>query len=219
MNLSSLEKTGDKFNLDLFFQARELCMKTVESVISMIQPGFTERQIQDLFKQSFLEVGITHFWHPTQVRISSDTIKNFRETSDPELKCVAGDICFVDLGPIIMDHEADYGRTFTVGSDKKNPLIIASHEIFEKTAQAWKTTGLTGIELFEFAQKLAQSYGYQLNSNMAGHRVGDFPHKIYSSQKLFELDAVPSDLLWVLEIHLIDINNSRGAFFEDILMK
>lgn len=219
MELSSLEKTGDKFNLDLFFHARKQCIHTVESVISMIQPGFTENQIQALFKKSFLEAGITHFWHPTKVRISSDTTKSFREISDPNLQCVQGDFCFVDLGPIIENHEADYGRTFIIGSNQTNHLIESSQEVFQKTAEAWKKTGLTGKELYNFAHNLAESKGYQLNSNMAGHRIGDFPHKIYSSQKLFELDAKPSDLLWVLEIHLIDFSKSRGAFFEDILMK
>lgn len=219
MELSSLEKTGDKFNLELFLKARKQCIQTVESVISLIQPGFTENQIQNLFKKSFSDIGITHFWHPTKIRISSDTTKSFRELSDPNLVCQLGDLCFVDLGPIIENHEADYGRTFIVGESASNHLIESCHQVFQKTAEVWKSSGLTGRELFEYAQKLAQDLGYHLNSNMAGHRIGDFPHKIYSSQNLFELDAVPSDLLWVLEIHLIDINNSRGAFFEDILMK
>lgn len=219
MNLTSLDKTGEKFNLNLFQQAREQCIQIVESVIQKIEPGFTESQIQSLLKSSFLNSGITHFWHPTKVRISSDTTKSFRELSDPTLTCQSGDLCFLDLGPIIHEHEADYGRTFIVGSQEKNDLIESCHEVFQKTSQAWKEQNLTGLELFEFARSLAESKGYTLNSFMAGHRVSDFPHRIHSMQKLFELEAVPSDGLWVLEIHLIDVKTSRGAFFEDILMK
>ena len=77
---------------------------------------------------------------------------------------------------------------------------------------------LSGIELFNFASLLAKDYGYELNPMMAGHRLGDFPHKLFSSQKLFELGVSPNKNLWVLEIHIIDKANQVGAFFEDILL-
>ena len=52
---------------------------------------------------------------------------------------------------------------------------------------------------------------------MAGHRLGDFPHKVCSSKKLSKLEKVPVENLWVLEIHLIDEDSDQSAFFEDIL--
>lgn len=73
-----------------------------------IQPGDHLKSIETLIIDTFKAKGVTHFWHPTEVRISSDTVKSFREISDPNLKCVTSDICFLDLGPIINGHEADY---------------------------------------------------------------------------------------------------------------
>ena len=103
-------------------------------------------------------------------------------------------------------------------SDGKNALIEASHEVFDRSAEAWRKEGLSGVALFNFADRLAQKYGFNLNPQMSGHRLGDFPHRIHSTQDLFEWDQTPSAHLWVLEIHLIDPNTNRGAFFEDLLM-
>jgi len=217
--MDDLEKTGEKFNLQTFMVARELCIQVTESVIKKIKPGDDCKKIEKLIVDEFNSHGVTHFWHPTKVRISSDTIKSFREISDPHLQCRTGDICFLDVGPIIEGHEADYGRTFTIDiAEHQNALIQASHQVFELTAQAWKTQQLSGLQLLEFARAAAESRGFDINPMMAGHRLGDFPHKIFSSQKLFEWNGVPTQNLWVLEIHLIDKKNNRGAFYEDLLL-
>ncbi len=217
--MNDLEKTGDKFNLNTFLEARELCIEVTESIIKKIQPGDHLKSIETLIVESFKAKGVTHFWHPTKVRISSDTVKSFREISDPNLKCVTSDICFLDLGPIINGHEADYGRTFAIDSeDLENPLISASHQVFEETAKAWKQKNMTGVELLDFARASAEAKGFEINPMMAGHRLGDFPHKIFSSQKLFEWNGIPTKNLWILEIHLIDKQTHRGAFYEDLLL-
>ncbi|MFZ4404449.1 MAG: M24 family metallopeptidase [Pseudobdellovibrionaceae bacterium] len=193
-------------------------MQCTDRAISKIQPGMREVNIKDLIIAEFKSIGVEKFWHPTKIRIGSDTVKSFKELSDPEKILNSEDICFLDLGPVIADHEADYGKTFLVNSNKNSPMIDACHSVFESTAQAWKQKKLSGIELFNFASTLAKDYGYDLNPMMAGHRLGDFPHKLFSSQKLFELEASPNKNLWVLEIHIIDPSSQTGAFFEDILL-
>ena len=215
--METLEEVGEKFNLQTFFRARDVCVQVTDQIIGQIEAGMSEAQIKDLVEKSFASVGVKKFWHPSKIRLGPDTTKNFRELSDPNLRTLQGDLCFLDLGPILEDHEADFGRTFAVGEKLKPPIARASEEIFLQTAEKWKSDGLTGLGLFNYASGLADRHGYVLNPLMSGHRLGDFPHKIFSSAKLFELGIAPTENLWVLEIHLIDEKNQRGAFFEDIL--
>ena len=103
------------------------------------------------------------------------------------------------------------------GSDKLVILAEASEKVWHECAAEWKTHQLSGLGLFEFADSVAQSFGCKLNPLMAGHRLGDFPHALFSKDKLFSLGIVPAKNLWVLEIHVIDPVLQKGSFFEDIL--
>ncbi len=99
----------------------------------------------------------------------------------------------------------------------RKKCIKACLETYKETAHAWKKDHLKGKDLFSFASQKAVELGYELNPLMAGHRLGDFPHRLFSSDKLFDLDRSPTENLWVLEIHLVDKANNQGAFFEDLL--
>lgn len=216
--MSSIQKTGEKFDLNSYLQARLDCIACTDRIFKKIELGMTEREIKNLVEVEFKKINVTKFWHPTKIRIGADTVKSFRELSLPELKIEDGELIFLDLGPVFGDHEADYGRTITFGAHETHPLTAASQKVFVETSNAWKTQKLSGVELFEFATREAKKMGYELNPKMAGHRLGDFPHQVFSQQKLFEYDEQPLPNLWVLEIHLVDPKLHRGAFFEDIMM-
>lgn len=219
MEIQSCEKTGPNFSLDTYLAARKTCIEAVNTIIKKIEPGTSEKVGQSLIKEVFKDYDVKKFWHPSKFRISTDTVKGFSETPDHTLLCEEGDICYLDVGPIINQHEADYGRSFVIGngSRERHALVQASETIFLNTAKYWKQERKSGKDLFEFANDQAISLGYVLNPKMAGHRLGDFPHKVFSSEKLFKFQQVPVENLWVLEIHVIDESNQRGAFFEDIL--
>lgn len=214
---NSVEQVGEKFNLDSFFRARELTLKTVALIQSLVVPGMSEKDGLALIKEEFEKVGVTKFWHPSKFRIVTDTTKEFRELSDTDIKTSEGELCFVDVGPIIENHEADFGRTFVVGGGFSD-LAQASEIIFQKTSQVWQNQKHSGAALYDFMDAEAKGLGFQLNPKMAGHRLGDFPHKLFSSTKLAEFDQCPTRNLWVLEVHLLNLEGTRGAFFEDILM-
>ncbi len=219
------EMTGEKYNKDTYFQARKLCLQIVEEIISSLQLGDTEESVQKKIKTKFADHGIQKFWHPSKFRIASDTLKTFKDLPDQNIKINSGNICFIDVGPIINDHEADFGRTFIFTPEKlnsqdltaKNNLIQASHKVFELTVQVWKKDKLSGLALYQLAQKHALELGYELNLGMDGHRLGDFPHHIHTRSGLGEFEQTPITDLWVLEIHLLDLKRQQGAFFEDIL--
>lgn len=219
------EKTGEKFNLETYLKARELCLNVVDRISKKIVAGMNEADGQQLIKNEFNNVGVTKFWHPSKFRIGSDTTKSFRELPTPEIRLNNGDLYFVDVGPIIEEHEADYGETFIFQpwggeSDlaEKVALRDASEKIWQEIAGLWKLGSLSGVELYRRAEQLALSLGFRLNPLMAGHRLGDFPHSLFSKEKLSAFTSSPSVNLWVLEIHIINDRLQSGSFFEDILL-
>lgn len=219
------EQLGPDFNLQTYLKARELCQKAADIIINRVEIGMTEKDGQALVKDVFKDFDITKFWHPTKFRMSSETIKTFRDLPDENLKVVDQDLLFIDVGPIIDNHEADFGRTVVLNKSNSTinsefiKLAKASEVIFRETEQYWQQTKATGLKLFEFAQAQSLEKGYRLDHRMAGHRLGDFPHQVFSKQKLFEYEKSPIKNIWVLEIHIVDDNLMRGSFFEDIMIE
>ncbi len=212
------ENYGPQFNLDLYLKAREKAMQAVHQTAEQIVPGMNEQQCIEILNRELSEAQIEKFWHPTKFRVNNNTTKSFRDASE-DLVLKESDLFFVDIGPVFYNHEADYGETFVIGNDPKLiNLRDATKKVFEATQKAWKENRLTGQALYEFAVKEALKYDLILNTNMYGHRLGDFPHALYFKGKLGTLNFSPAPHLWILEIHLLDESIGRGAFFEDLLI-
>lgn len=211
------EHCGHQFDLQLYLKARSKTIHAVQETAKLIRPGMTEAQSIILLNHELDLASVEKFWHPTKFRINSNTTKSFRDISD-DVILEESDIFFIDIGPVFYNHEGDYGESFVVGN---NPQLMAlrdaTKKIFYATQAAWKNKKLTGQELYNFAADEAQKLNLTLNTNMYGHRLGDFPHALHFKGKLGTLDFTPAPLLWVLEIHLLDKEINRGAFFEDIL--
>lgn len=215
---STLENTGEQFSLEDYLRAQEKTRQVVTSFAQKINPGMTEKDGRTLLEKMMDDSGLEKRWHPTKFRMGPNTTKNFRDNSE-DYTLQADDIFFVDIGPVYYNHEGDFGETFTVGGDQRlKHLAQSAKAIFYTTQKVWREQKLTGQELYAFADNEAKKINLRLNSNMYGHRLGDFPHAVHSKEKLGNIDFSPAPTLWVLEIHLIDEELARGAFFEDILL-
>lgn len=213
-----IEQNGPEFNLEKFLKAREETIKLVEELSRLIKVGDDESTIVNLIREKFQTMGVGQFWHPIKIRVGKNTCKSFSEKSEEGIKLQENDIYFLDIGPVIEGHEADFGRTFVLGkSEQYKKIADASEKIFHSTKEIWKTKNLSGIQLYEFAQNDAKKLGYTLNLKMDGHRIGDFPHAIHFKGGVGEIEVVPKPYLWVLEILLLSEDAEYGAFFEDIL--
>jgi hypothetical protein len=71
--------------------------------------------------------------------------------------------------------------------------------------------------LYKNAVNYSREAGYEFNLRMGGHRLGDFPHALFSKSKLKDIEFIPTSELWILEVHVLDRKNEIGAFFEDLL--
>lgn len=212
------EKVGPRYSLDGMLAAREHSMRALGAIASQLTVGMTTAEALEMAARQLQAMGASHTWHPTYIRFGDDTVRPPREGIDPLRRLRASDIAVVDLGPVWDGYEGDYGDTFVFG---EAPLHLACkkalHEVFDETREAWKR-GLTGCELYDFAESRAVSKGWRLARNLAGHRIADFPHALFECKELAALEIPPSEMAWVLEIQLCHPTEPVGGFFEDILM-
>ena len=198
---------------------------------NLIRPGITESQlnqeIYDLAKELF---GISTYWHKRIVRAGANTLQPYDE-NPPDHALRDDEILFLDLGPVFEEYEADFGRTFVIGSDP------AKLKMRDDVASAF-TDGkryfhehpdLTADQFFAYAASLAEKYGWEWGGPIAGHLIGQFPHERIPQDKV-SLYVHPKSTLkmrsknendqnrhWILEIHFVDREREIGGFFEELL--
>jgi hypothetical protein len=76
-----------------------------------------------------------------------------------------------------------------------------------------------GAALYRVAVAEAGSLGWQLNLEMSGHRLADFPHAALHKGSLASASFRPSTGLWMLEIQIRHPARPFSAFFEDLLLE
>ena len=212
-----IQDFGGNFSLEKLIQARNIAREITYELSSMIRPGMTEDEAHVLYKSICSKYPIEKQWHPPKIRFGPNTICNFKDQSAP-YTLQEEDIFFIDIGPVIDGHEADYGETFTVGEiyEEKN-IAHTSKKVFEEVVNYWNINRVCGEELYDYASERAEHYGYILNLGNDGHRIGDFPHHIHFKGGIPEMDEVIVPNAWILEIHLLNQTRTYGAFFEDLL--
>ena len=212
------EKVGPRYSLDGMLAAREKSIRALAAIASQLKVGMTTGEALEMAARQLQAMGASHTWHPTYIRFGVDTVRPPREGIDRQRRLRADDIAVVDLGPVWDGYEGDYGDTFVFGdAPLHQACTTALHEVFDETRQAW-LRGLTGRELYDFAEQSAASKGWRLARNLAGHRLADFPHALFESKELADLEIPPSEMAWVLEIQLCHPTEPVGGFFEDMLM-
>ncbi|PWK88502.1 M24 family metallopeptidase [Fulvimonas soli] len=212
------EAVGQRFDPALMRRARERSWAVLADIRGRMRPGLDEEQAKAMAAEVFRAHGVERLWHPPYIRIGPNTLKTYREPSDPGVRLGADDVFFVDLGLVFDGHEGDVGDTFTVGeAPRQQACAEAARALFDDVAAAWRTRGLSGRALYAYAGERAAAMGWRFNHAIKGHRLGDFPHAVHKAGNLGDLGAVPSPGLWVLEIQLAHPGEPFGAFYEDLL--
>jgi Xaa-Pro dipeptidase len=197
----------------------------------MIRPGISESRLNEEIYELAREIyGITTYWHKRIIRSGRNTLAPYAE-NPPDLMIGEDDILFLDLGPVFEDWEADFGRTFVIGSD---PLKLKLRDdvgaaFAEGKRFFHQTPGITASQLFAYAVSLAHKFGWAFGGPIAGHLIGQFPHEKIAGDKV-TLYVHPDSQLpmrslnekgqkrhWILEIHFVDRGRQIGGFFEELL--
>lgn len=212
-----IQSFGEKFELKKLYHARNVARDIAYELSSLLRPGMTEDDAHRLYKELCEKYPVEKQWHPAKLRFGPNTLCNFKDVSAPYV-LKEEDIFFIDIGPTIESHEADYGETFVIGNQYEQKLIAdVSKKLFFEVKEHWLKTKATGVELYEFAKTRAEQHGFHLNMGNDGHRIGDFPHHIHFKGGLVECEEVVVPNAWILEIHLYNRDRTFGAFYEDIL--
>jgi methionyl aminopeptidase len=217
---TTLEATGAKFSLDALMDMRVRTRKAVHMIATRIKPGMKEEDAKESARQVLTSLGMRRGWHHIIVRCGPNTTKDFMARSERGVVLGEDDIFFVDIGPVYRGIEGDAGDTFVFGD---NPLHHKAkqdvREIWEQVRQVWFSEELSGRELYDVAIAKAESFGWQLNMDLSGHRLSDFPHSAHYDGPLAEVDFRPRPNLWILEIAIRHPEQSFGAFYEDLLLE
>lgn len=214
------ERNGKDFDAAMLALARRETRNAIHAIAAGISPGMIEEDAVSMARRLLKEAGMVRGWHGIHVRFGPNTLKNFGEPSTPHTVLGEHDIFFIDIGPVWRGYEGDGGETFTVGNDAEMMRAASDvRAIFDGTQQAWRDGGLTGVELYAVAVEQARLRGWQLNLEMSGHRLSDFPHAIKFNGPLADAPYPVSPDLWVLEIQIRHPDLPFGAFYEDLMTR
>lgn len=219
-----LEGVDPLFIRDGLLRARQKTIDVLNEIRGQICEGMTEDDARKLSLEVFARHGAKKHWHRPFVRMGGGTVFTFNDPLQKDYRLQLGDPFYLDYGPIWPDpewgleYEGDYGDTFVLGSNPlAEELAQAARSLFQEAQKHWQENHATGIEIYSLLMRRAQEMGYSLVEQAGGHRVGDFPHHRFSKQSLSKTNFVPQNLIWVLEVQLLEPNRKFGAFFEDLL--
>jgi methionyl aminopeptidase len=215
----SAERVGPAFSADGMLLARDKTREAIRRIAARVEPGMIEEDAVEMAKNVLTGMGLALSWHPTRVRFGANTIKPMKQASVPGVVLKENDIFFIDIAPRVDAWEGDGGASFVVGKHSDYERCARDAErLFHDVREKWEKNSLTGQALYAFADEAARAMGWELNFDLPGHRVSDFPHATIYTGSLAEFDATPSAMRWILEIHLRDPQKRFGAFFEDMLL-
>lgn len=197
----------------------------------LIVPGKMESeltaQIYALARERF---GVSRHWHKRIARSGPNTMLSYHDEPD-DRRIGDDDIVYLDFGPVFDSWEADFGRSYALGSDPAKQKLVRDIEaaFHDGKAHFRRNENLTCGQLYDYVVDLGAAAGWEFGNNTAGHLVGHFPHesepghtKAFSIRHgnrlcLREPDAHGAQRHWILEIHFIDRRLQIGGFFEELL--
>ena len=196
-----------------------------------IRAGVSEQELSDQIHALARDrYGVRRHWHRRVVRSGPNTLLTYAEDG-PDRRLSDDDLVFLDFGPVFDSWEADFGRSYVLGSDpRKHRLVADLARAFALGRRRYETNpDLSAGELYDYVAGLATEFGLSFGADSAGHLVGAFPHEtspleprpfsIYhgNPQRLREPDAAGGSRHWILEIHLVNREAGFGGFLEELL--
>jgi Xaa-Pro dipeptidase len=198
----------------------------------LIRPGETEESLnRTIFELAASNFGVAKHWHRRVVRSGPHTRMLFRELP-PDRTIEEDDIVSLDLAPVFGELEADFGRSYVLGTDaEKLRLVSDLAAVFLDCREHYATTPtITGRELFEYVGLASKRRGWTFGGLHAGHLIGAFPfsrEERAQARNYIRPDnewpmhaPLPSGepRHWILEVHLLDPTGAFGGFYEELLV-
>jgi len=212
-------------------QARAAALFRAIEEKRLVRAGETEESVsRAIFELAAADFGVEKYWHRRVIRSGPHTRLLFRELP-PDRTIEEDDIVSLDLGIVFGELEADFGRTYVLGSHPEklrltNDLAVIFRECQEHYAS---TPGITGRELFAYVGDASKKRGWTFGGLHAGHLIGAFPfsreERDHARNRIrpdneWRMDAPGPNgetRHWILEVHLLDPTGAFGGFYEELL--
>jgi len=213
------ERVSPAFSTEGMLRARAKTRQAIRDIAARVKPGMVEEDAVEMAKQVLADAGMALSWHPVRVRFGRNTLKPMKRASEPGVVLQEDDIFFIDIAPRHEEWEGDGGASFTVGRNPEYARCARdAAALFHDVRAIWQRKQLTGEELYAYADAKARAMGWELNFDLGGHRLSDFPHAAVHTGALANAKFPPSAMRWILEIHIRHPKEPFGAFFEDMLL-
>jgi Xaa-Pro aminopeptidase len=197
----------------------------------LIRAGETEESVERaIHRLAATDFGVTKHWHRRVVRSGPHTRMLFRELP-PDRAIEEDDVVSLDLGPVFGELEADFGRTYVLGTDPvKLRLVEDLAVVFGEGRERYRSAPeITGRELFGLVGDASSKRGWTFGGEHAGHLIGRFPFS--RAERDHACNRIRPDNVWpmhapgpngearhwVLEVHLLDPSGQFGGFYEELL--
>jgi Xaa-Pro dipeptidase len=215
----------------LFAQSRAALLFEAIEAERIVRAGETEEQIsRAILALARKRFGVAKHWHRRVVRSGPHTRLSFHELP-PDRRVEDDDIVSLDLGPVFDTDEADFGRTYVIGSDPEKLRLRDDLAILFDACREFyfSRPAMTGAELYAHVVAACGERGWGFGGVHAGHLVGPFPfasaERSASLNRIRPANAWPMNdpdargepRHWILEIHLLDPTGSFGGFYEELL--
>ena len=197
----------------------------------LIEPGKLESTLTaDIHALARRKFGLRRHWHKRIARAGANTVLTYHDEA-PDRRIAEDDLVYLDFGPVFEEWEADFGRTYVVGSDPlKHRLVADIAAAFDQGKRLYQSdSALSAGGLYDFVAGLAGPAGWEFGAATAGHLIGRFPHERTPGDarrlsirrgndlKLRDRDPSGEQRHWILEIHFVDREKMIGGFFEELL--
>jgi len=212
-------------------QSRAAALFRAVEEAGLVRPGETEESVSDAIDElARTRFGVGRHWHRRVVRSGPNTRLPFRALP-PDRVIEEDDIVSIDLGPVFGSYEADFGRTFVMGSDPEKHRLKDDLAALFLASQAFYLAqpDMTGRDLYAHMLDVSAARGWGFGGAHAGHLVGAFPMRSHERDapanrirpdNVWPMNAPDPEGAprhWILEVHLLDPTGAFGGFFEELL--
>ena len=214
--VDEIRRVKDESEIALLAQAEKISDEAFSHVLTLIQPGMTEREIAMELEFQMRRLGASG--------VSFDTIvASGKRSSMPhgvatDKKVEVGDFITMDFGCVYQGYCSDITRTIALGKvDKKQETVYNLVRKAQEDALKAIQAGVTGKDIQAVAQKVFQDAGYgSFFGHGLGHSVGLEIHEEPRFSPKAE-EAIPENTVITVEPGLY-LPNWGGVRIEDLIV-
>lgn len=175
--VDGLRSRKDSRERETMRDAAGMAVSVLDDVISRVEPGMTEHDVDRLLRTGIVEIGAE--------AESLRTVASGERAADPigqpsDREIGPGDPLVLDIGLVHDGYEADMTRTVAVGGTP-DPVLREIHDVVRRAAEAARETvrpGVSCAEVDKAAREIVEDAGYggEFPHNV-GHGLGLEPHE------------------------------------------